>query len=117
MVRLAGELADLVVITSDNPRTEEPWAIVLDVEAGLEGLNLTRVEAGEMASDSWAEGSYLMIVDRRAAIREAVNLMEPGDVLLIAGKGHEDYQIIGREKRHLDDREEARAALERAGRS
>ncbi len=117
MGRLAGELADLVVITSDNPRTEEPWAIVLDVEAGLEGLNLTRVEAGEMASDSWAEGSYLMIVDRRAAIREAVNLMEPGDVLLIAGKGHEDYQIIGREKRHLDDREEARAALERAGRS
>jgi len=116
MGRLAGELADLSIISSDNPRTEEPWAIMLEVEKGLEDLKLSRFEAGELASDSWTESSYLMIVDRRLAIREAVSLMEPGDVLLIAGKGHEDYQIIGREKRHLDDREEALEALERLGR-
>ncbi len=115
MGRLAGELADLAVVTSDNPRTEEPWSILLEVEAGLEGLDMAKYEAGELASD-WPARGYLMIVDRRAAIREAVRLMEPGDILLIAGKGHEDYQIIGREKRHLDDREEALEALKREGR-
>ncbi len=114
MGKLAGELADLAVVTSDNPRTEEPWSILLEIEAGLADLNLARYEAGELASDDWS-GGYLMVIDRRAAIREAIRLMEPGDVLLIAGKGHEDYQIIGREKRHLDDREEALDALKRAG--
>ena len=115
MGRLAGEMADLTIITSDNPRTEEPWSILLDVEKGLADLNLLRYEVGELAADDWTSGSLMMIVDRRAAIREAVRLMEPGDILLIAGKGHEDYQIIGREKRHLDDREEALDALKRAG--
>lgn len=115
MGRLAGQLADLTIITSDNPRTEEPWSILLNVEEGLKGLGLSKYEAGELSADGWNEKSYLMIIDRRAAIREAVNLMEPGDVLLIAGKGHEDYQIIGRNKRHLDDREEALAGLKKAG--
>ena len=115
MGRLAGEMADLCLITSDNPRTEEPWSILLEVEAGLADLGLVRYEEGELASDDWIQKAYLMVVDRRAAIREAVRLMEPGDVLLIAGKGHEDYQIIGREKRHLDDREEALEALKRLG--
>ena len=113
---IAGKMADLVILTSDNPRTEEPWSILLDMEMGFEGLNLNRYEAGEL-SDDWNGGSYLMIVDRRAAIREAVRLMSPSDTLLIAGKGHEDYQIIGREKRHLDDRQEALEALTRAGRA
>ncbi|UQZ88696.1 UDP-N-acetylmuramoyl-L-alanyl-D-glutamate--2,6-diaminopimelate ligase [Deltaproteobacteria bacterium Smac51] len=116
MGRLAGEKADLTVITSDNPRTEEPWSIMLEVEAGLGGLNLSKYEPGELASDDWGAGSRLMIVDRRAAIKEAVRLMEPGDILLIAGKGHEDYQIIGREKRTLDDRVEALEALKKLGR-
>lgn len=116
MGRLAAEMADLCLITSDNPRTEEPWSILLEVEAGLSELTQVRYEEGELASDDWSHDAYLMIVDRRAAIREATRLMEPGDVLLIAGKGHEDYQIIGREKRHLDDREEALEALKRLGR-
>jgi UDP-N-acetylmuramoyl-L-alanyl-D-glutamate--2,6-diaminopimelate ligase len=116
MGRLAGKKADLCVITSDNPRTEEPWVILEEIEAGLSDLNLSKYEAGELASDDWNAASYLMIVDRRAAIREAVRLMEPGDILLIAGKGHEDYQIIGREKRTLDDRAEALDALQKLGR-
>lgn len=113
---LAGQMADLCIITSDNPRTEEPWSILLEVEAGLSELDFVRYEEGELVSDDWTAQAYLMIVDRRAAIKEAVRLMEPGDILLIAGKGHEDYQIIGREKRHLDDREEARVALKKLGR-
>ncbi|MDR2945876.1 MAG: UDP-N-acetylmuramoyl-L-alanyl-D-glutamate--2,6-diaminopimelate ligase [Candidatus Adiutrix sp.] len=116
MGKIAGEMADLSIITSDNPRTEEPWSILLEVEAGLGELALSKYEDGELASDDWRRGCLLM-VDRRAAIREAVRLMEPGDILLIAGKGHEDYQIIGREKRHLDDREEALASLESMGRA
>ena len=116
MGKIAGEMADLSVITSDNPRTEEPWSILIDVEAGLKDLSLSKYEDGELASDDWRSGAYLMMVDRRSAIREAVRLMEPGDVLLIAGKGHEDYQIIGREKRHLDDREEALDILIKMGR-
>ncbi|MDR0881997.1 MAG: UDP-N-acetylmuramoyl-L-alanyl-D-glutamate--2,6-diaminopimelate ligase [Candidatus Adiutrix sp.] len=116
MGRLGGELADLSLITSDNPRTEEPGSILLEVESGLDGLKLERYEAGELISDGWNSG-YLLMVDRRAAIREAVRLMEPGDVLLISGKGHEDYQIIGRDKRRLDDREEALKALQALGRA
>ena len=117
MGRIAGEMADLAVITSDNPRTEEPWSILLDVEAGIKNSLALKYADGELSSDDWQSGTYLMMVDRRAAIREAVRLMEPGDVLLIAGKGHEDYQIIGREKRHLDDREEALDALDQMGRA
>lgn len=116
MGRIAGEMADLTIITSDNPRTEEPWSIILEVEYGLKNLSLSLYNEGELASDDWRSGSYLMMVDRRAAIREAVRLMEPGDILLIAGKGHEDYQIIGRERRHLDDRQEAGDVLERMNR-
>ncbi|MDR1921451.1 MAG: UDP-N-acetylmuramoyl-L-alanyl-D-glutamate--2,6-diaminopimelate ligase, partial [Candidatus Adiutrix sp.] len=104
MGRLGGELADMAIITSDNPRTEEPWSIMSEVEAGLAGLGLQKYEAGELAADDWNAGAYMMIMDRRAAIREAARLMNPGDVLIVAGKGHEDYQIIGREKRPLDDR-------------
>lgn len=116
MGRLAGELSDLSVITSDNPRTEEPWVILEEIEAGLAGLGLTKFEAGELASDDWASRAYITIADRRAAILEAVRLMEAGDILLIAGKGHEDYQIIGREKKFLDDRAEAFDSLKKLGR-
>jgi UDP-N-acetylmuramoyl-L-alanyl-D-glutamate--2,6-diaminopimelate ligase len=64
---------------------------------------------------SWRPGGYLLLEDRRSAIEEAIRLLGQGDILLIAGKGHEDYQIIGREKVHLDDREEAAQALKKAG--
>lgn len=115
MGRLAGELADLSIITSDNPRTEEPGAILMEVEAGLADLPVLRAKAGELSSDSWQSGTYILMLDRRAAIEEAVRLMAPGDILLIAGKGHEDYQIIGREKRPFDDRLIVAQAMRKAG--
>jgi len=94
MGKIAAELADLVVVTSDNPRTEDPQRILDDI--------LTGIPAGV---ELIVEG------DRAAAIRQAIQLAEPGDSVLIAGKGHEDYQILGTEKVHFDDREQARAAL------
>ena len=98
MGRIAAQYGDVVYVTSDNPRTEDPVQIVKDVEAGVkEGLR---------------EGShYEVIVDRREAIQHAIQNAKPGDIVLIAGKGHEDYQILKDKTIHFDDREEARAAL------
>ncbi len=93
MARAACAHADHVVATSDNPRSEPPEAILRDVREGL-------------------SGSFEVLVERRDAIRRAVSLAEPADVVVIAGKGHEDYQIVGEERRPFDDRVEARAALE-----
>jgi UDP-N-acetylmuramoyl-L-alanyl-D-glutamate--2,6-diaminopimelate ligase len=94
MGRIASELADLVVVTSDNPRSEEPQAIVDEIVAGI------------------ADRSKLLIeVDRAHAIRRAVLSAETGDTIVIAGKGHETYQVVGTQTRHFDDREEVRAAL------
>ncbi|MDR2724687.1 MAG: UDP-N-acetylmuramoyl-L-alanyl-D-glutamate--2,6-diaminopimelate ligase [Candidatus Adiutrix sp.] len=115
MGQVAGIRADLTFLTSDNPRTEEPGAILAGIEAGLTPLKLTRFQAGELKVDDWRPGGYLLMEDRRAAIEEAVSLLGQGDVLLIAGKGHEDYQIIGRKKIQLNDRQEAAKALEKAG--
>lgn len=100
--------ADLAVVTSDNPRTEEPGAIIADVLAGMDGApSLTRAELATARSGKWVEA------DRRAAIEAVIDAMQQNDVLLVAGKGHEDYQIIGRTKHPFDDREVARAALAR----
>ena len=94
MGRIASELADLVVVTSDNPRSEEPQAIVDEIVAGI------------------ADRSKLLIeVDRARAIRGAVLSAETGDTIVIAGKGHETYQVVGTQTQHFDDREEVRAAL------
>ena len=94
MGEIASKLSDVAVLTSDNPRTEDPNSIINDVLKGMNG------------------GSYKVIMDRREAIIEAIKIAEKDDIVLIAGKGHEDYQIIGREKIHFDDKEEARKALE-----
>ncbi|GAB4155515.1 MAG: UDP-N-acetylmuramoyl-L-alanyl-D-glutamate--2,6-diaminopimelate ligase [Cyanobacteria bacterium J069] len=94
MGAIAAELADWVVVTSDNPRTENPEQILQDVVAGIPD----RVQPTVMG-------------DRAAAIRTAILQAQPGDGVLIAGKGHEDYQILGTEKVHFDDREQAREAL------
>jgi len=99
---IMGEIAvrnsDIVIVTSDNPRTEDPGLIIRDILAGQPLSDRGRIE---------------VIEDRRAAITQAIRLAAPGDVVLIAGKGHEDYQIVGTRKLHFDDREEARAAIER----
>ncbi len=95
MARIAAAHASTAIFTSDNPRHEDPEAILDEMTAGLDPS--TR---------------YLRIVDRAAAIRTAVMLARPGDMLLVAGKGHETYQIIGDEKHHFDDREQLRAAFD-----
>ena len=94
MGKIAAELSDLAVVTSDNPRTEDPEKILQDI---LEGIS--------------PEVKPLVIGDRSEAIRTAIMEAQPGDGVLIAGKGHEDYQILGTEKIHFDDREQARNAL------
>ena len=86
------ELADLAVVTSDNPRTEEPHSILEQILVAV-------------------PRPFLVDVDRRTAIRAAIAEATPGDVVVIAGKGHEDYQILGTTKHHFDDREEAAAAV------
>ena len=95
MGEIAAECADLVIVTSDNPRTEEPNAIIADI---LEGMKQTQTP-------------YVVEPDRRKAIRLALSLGQKDDIIVLAGKGHEDYQIIGKEKFHLDEREEVAAAL------
>ncbi|MDE6046460.1 MAG: UDP-N-acetylmuramoyl-L-alanyl-D-glutamate--2,6-diaminopimelate ligase [Alistipes sp.] len=94
MAAIAVKYAATAVFTSDNPRHESPAAILDEMTAGLD----TTVR-------------YLRIEDRAEAIRTAAMLARPGDILLVAGKGHEDYQIVGDEKRHFDDREEVRKAF------
>jgi UDP-N-acetylmuramoyl-L-alanyl-D-glutamate--2,6-diaminopimelate ligase len=95
MGQAAGSLSDVVILTSDNPRTEDPEQILADAEAGIK-------ETGK---------PYRKIADRREAIHIAIAEARTSDLVLIAGKGHEDYQILGREVFHFDDKEVAREAL------
>ncbi len=108
MGEAVGARANVAVITSDNPRSEDPSAIAVPIEEGVRraGLALLPPEAVNRA-----EGGYVVELDRARAIALAVASARPGDVLLIAGKGHEDYQIVGTAKRPFDDRDEARNAL------
>jgi UDP-N-acetylmuramoyl-L-alanyl-D-glutamate--2,6-diaminopimelate ligase len=109
MGEIAARYSDLAVVTSDNPRTEDPLAIVAQIRAGILPLGLREYTADELADDLPEKG-FVVVPDRRTAIRLAVRLALPGDIVLLAGKGHEDYQIIGTTKHHFDDREEAGAA-------
>lgn len=97
MGKAAGDASDVVVVTSDNPRSEDPVGIILQVEDGLRPTG----------------ASYTVVTDRRAAIRHAFTLATAGDSVLIAGKGHEDYQIFADRTIHFDDREVAREELRR----
>jgi UDP-N-acetylmuramyl-tripeptide synthetase len=106
MGRAVAQRADLAVVTSDNPRTEDPLAII---EAILQGVQ--REALPKVTDLCGAERGYLVQPDRRTAIGAAVRAARPGDIVLIAGKGHEDYQILGKSKIHFDDREEALAAM------
>jgi UDP-N-acetylmuramoyl-L-alanyl-D-glutamate--2,6-diaminopimelate ligase len=101
MGRAAVEYSDVVILTSDNPRTEDPMAILHEVEIGVR-------EALERRNHV----QYHMVPDRREAIGAAIHEARRGDMVLIAGKGHEDYQIIGSKKFHFDDREVAREAIQ-----
>jgi UDP-N-acetylmuramoyl-L-alanyl-D-glutamate--2,6-diaminopimelate ligase len=89
MARIAAEGGDLAILTSDNPRGEDPEEILRQMIAGLDPTH-----------------KYLKIADRREAIRTAATLAAPGDLILVAGKGHENYQEINGVKHHFDDREE-----------
>jgi UDP-N-acetylmuramoyl-L-alanyl-D-glutamate--2,6-diaminopimelate ligase len=108
MALAAGRRADLVVVTSDNPRTEDPDAIIAEILPGLADAATPRIDRARALR---GERGFLVEPDRRAAIRLAIEAAAEGDAVLVAGKGHEDYQIVGTERRHFDDREEARAAL------
>ncbi len=101
--------SNLVVVTSDNPRTEDPYAIIAQIEPGLKASSMPRLTE---AAARRGERGYLVVPDRRQAIRLAVELAGPGEAVLVAGKGHENYQIWGEERRHFDDREEVTAALQ-----
>jgi UDP-N-acetylmuramoyl-L-alanyl-D-glutamate--2,6-diaminopimelate ligase len=118
MGEIAARLSDLVVLTSDNPRTEEPLKILEEVEAGVKKTGLRRFQISNLksqSSDLRSEilnlRSYLVEPDRRSAIRRALALARAGDMVLIAGKGHEDYQILGSKRIHFDDREVVREEL------
>ncbi|MGQ9507804.1 MAG: UDP-N-acetylmuramoyl-L-alanyl-D-glutamate--2,6-diaminopimelate ligase [Thermodesulfobacteriota bacterium] len=111
MAEVAGKLSDLVILTSDNPRTEDPIAIIEEVEKGFHSIMLKELKANGIGT-SRPEKGYLKIPDRRKAIRESIRLAQCSDIILIAGKGHEDYQIIGKERFPFDDRLEAQRALE-----
>src|SRR5438876_12015953 len=95
MGEAAASLSDVVILTSDNPRTEDPNQILADAEVGIQ-------KTGK---------PYEKIADRRQAIHHAIAQAQSDDLVLIAGKGHEDYQILGRETFHFDDKEIAREAL------
>ena len=89
MGEVAGKYSDYCIITSDNPRTENQQDILTDIKKGI----------------SKTDCDYITIADRYEAIKKAVSIYEEGDIILIAGKGHETYQIIGNQKKHFDDRE------------
>jgi UDP-N-acetylmuramoyl-L-alanyl-D-glutamate--2,6-diaminopimelate ligase len=112
MAEAVARFSDHVVATSDNPRGEDPEEILTDVEAGLKGLRRVAPEALR-----GSPGSYTRLCDRQRAIELAIEIAGPDDMVVIAGKGHEDYQIIGRTKLPFSDCEEAlRALARRAGR-
>ena len=97
MGKIATELADFTILTSDNPRSEKPEAILDDIERGARS----------------GGGKYARITDRREAIARAIDDASDDDVIVIAGKGHENYQVIGDQIVHFDDREEAEIALKK----
>ena len=99
MGRIAAKYSDIAIVTSDNPRTEDPNSIVEQVVKGVK-------ENAEKYNCK-----YKVLVDRRSAIKEAIEIARVNDIVIIAGKGHEDYQILKNKTIHFDDREEARRVL------
>jgi UDP-N-acetylmuramoyl-L-alanyl-D-glutamate--2,6-diaminopimelate ligase len=110
MGREAANWSDLVVVTSDNPRTEDPSRIIEQIIEGIENQGLEEIKAQDRAAGRELKG-FVVIPDRREAIQWAVDIMGDRDILLIAGKGHETYQEINGVRRPFDDRVVAREAL------
>jgi UDP-N-acetylmuramyl-tripeptide synthetase len=109
MGAVAARESDIAIVTSDNPRTEDPLAIIAMICEGVTRETIPALHPEDLGS---SRRGFTVLPDRRDAIGAAIRAAHPGDIVLIAGKGHEDYQILGKEKIHFDDREEARAALE-----
>jgi UDP-N-acetylmuramyl-tripeptide synthetase len=102
MGAIAGRLSDLVVVTSDNPRTENPEQIIADILPGINPV-MPRVYRPQAIDGDWREPGYVVVPERRDAIALAIRLARADDTVLIAGKGHENYQILGRETVPFDD--------------
>ena len=94
MGKISIDIADVTIITSDNPRSEEPMDIIKDIEVGL------------------SKDKYIVIENRKEAIKKAINIAKEGDVIVIAGKGHETYQILKNETIHFDEREVVKEILD-----
>ncbi|MEM7135386.1 MAG: UDP-N-acetylmuramoyl-L-alanyl-D-glutamate--2,6-diaminopimelate ligase [Myxococcota bacterium] len=114
MGRVAAEGSDLCVITSDNPRGEDPGSIIDEVTVGVGRGGMPFIGPDDLAR---TERGYTTVVDRREAISLAIGAARDGDSVLLAGKGHEDYQIVGTQRLRFDDRQEARLAIASAGES
>ena len=109
MGEAAARIADIVIATSDNPRSEDPLKILHEIERGIVEAGLDPIQ--ESAARREDASGYLVIPDRRRAIHLAIQIARKSDVVLIAGKGHETYQLVGSERLPFDDREEARQVL------
>lgn len=105
MGKIAVENSDIVILTSDNPRSERPEKIIEEIEEGIKTKGTKRLKTPTR------DNGYIVEIDRESAIEIAIGLAMPGDIVLIAGKGHEDYQIIGDKRIHFDDREVVKKLL------
>jgi UDP-N-acetylmuramyl-tripeptide synthetase len=110
MGEAAGRLSDLAVLTSDNPRTETPEAILADIVKGTAAAQSHQYDPDEL-KEGFEGAGYVVVPDRKAAIALALGAARSGDTVVIAGKGHESYQILGRTTIPFDDREEAQKVL------
>jgi len=114
MGETATKYSDLTIITSDNPRREDPLAIIADIEAGIDKEKIEKLTASLFGNGNSIH-AYMIVPERRQAIETAINLAQKDDIILIAGKGHEDYQIIGTKKTPFDDKIVAGEALKTKG--
>jgi UDP-N-acetylmuramyl tripeptide synthase len=110
MGAIAARLSDLTIVTSDNPRTEPPDRIIDEIVEGVHQVSQLHYTRNSLENGFHGKG-YGIVADRREAIGLSVRTSRAGDTILIAGKGHEPYQLIGREKFPFDDRLEARSAV------
>jgi len=112
MGEIVAQLCDLSVVTSDNPRTEDPAGIIDQILKGVQRVKSRRYSPADFRNGFNGKG-YVVEADRQRAIELAIRVSKPGDTVLIAGKGHETYQILGTSTIGFDDREEARKALDK----